>query len=33
MTRKLRRELGETEKRKILDIISALAKVDRDEGN
>lgn len=33
MTRKLRRELGETEKRKILDIISALAKEDRDEGN
>jgi ribosome maturation protein Sdo1 len=26
MTRKLRRELGETEKRKILGIISALAK-------
>ena len=33
MTRKLRRELGETEKRKILDIISALAQEDRDEGN
>ena len=33
MTRKLRRELGETEKRKILDIISALAKEDRDEEN
>lgn len=32
-SRKLRRELGETEKRKILDIISALAKEDRDEGN
>lgn len=33
MTRKLRRELPEKEKRKILDIISALAKEDRDEGN
>lgn len=33
MTRKLRRELGETEKRKILGIIPALAKEDRDEGN
>ena len=33
MTRKLRRELGETDKRKILDIISELAQVDRDEGN
>lgn len=33
MTRKLRRELGETEKRNILDIISVLAKEERDEGN
>lgn len=33
MTRKLRRELDEDEKARILGIISALAKEGRDEGN